>query len=102
MLPLPPAVRWCLDMSLEAEVHDAQAAALRLQQEYGMQEVKDVTQENGQTSFLLCVATPAHSIVGPDAVVTIRAYSAKPEWEAEIGAVIGRRAHNVTADAPWT
>ena len=54
MLLLPPAVRWCLDMSIEAEVHDAHAAALRLQQEYGMQEVKDVTQENGQTSFLLC------------------------------------------------
>ena len=44
------------------------------------------------------VATPAHSVVGPDAAVAIPAYSGKLDWEAEIGVVIGRPARNVAAD----
>ncbi len=44
------------------------------------------------------VATPSHSVVGPDAVVAIPAYSSKLDWEAEIGVVIGRAARNVAAD----
>ena len=44
------------------------------------------------------VATPAHSIVGPGAVVSIPAYSSKLDWEAEVGLVMGRRARNVTAE----
>ncbi len=53
MLPLPPTVRWCLDMATAAEVDEAHAAALRLKDEYGMQEVRDVTREDSQTGFLL-------------------------------------------------
>lgn len=44
------------------------------------------------------IATPAHSIVGPGAAVSIPAYSSKLDWEAEIALVMGRRARNVTAD----
>ena len=43
------------------------------------------------------IATPAHSIVGPGAAVSIPAYSSKLDWEAEIALVMGRRARNVTA-----
>ena len=43
------------------------------------------------------VATPSHSVVGPDAAVAIPAYSGKLDWEAEIGVVMGRGARNVTA-----
>ena len=53
MLPLPPSVRWCLDMATAGEVEEAHAAALRLKDEYGMQEVQDVTRDGGQTGFLL-------------------------------------------------
>ena len=46
------------------------------------------------------VATPAHSVVGPDATVEIPSYAKKLDWEAEIGVVIGRAARNVSvADA---
>jgi 2-keto-4-pentenoate hydratase/2-oxohepta-3-ene-1,7-dioic acid hydratase in catechol pathway len=44
------------------------------------------------------IATPTHSIVGPDAAVAIPGYSVKLDWEAEIGVVIGRTARNVPAD----
>ncbi len=44
------------------------------------------------------IATPAHSIVGPGAAVSIPAYSTKLDWEAEIALVMGRRARNVAAD----
>ena len=53
MLPLPPSVRWCLDMATAEEVEEAHAAALRLKDEYGMQEIQDVTRDGGQTGFLL-------------------------------------------------
>ena len=53
MLPLPPSVRWCLDMATAEEVEEAHAAALRLKDEYGMQEIQDVKQEGNQTGFLL-------------------------------------------------
>lgn len=53
MLPLPPSVRWCLDMATPAAVEEAHAAALRLQDEYGMQEIQGVTRDGGQTGFLL-------------------------------------------------
>ncbi len=53
MLPLPPSVRWCLDMATAAEVEEAHAAALRLKDEYGMQEVQDVMRDGSQTGFLL-------------------------------------------------
>ncbi len=43
------------------------------------------------------IATPAHSIVGPNAAVAVPAYSSKLDWEAEIGIVIGRAARNVAA-----
>ncbi|MBR0755327.1 fumarylacetoacetate hydrolase family protein [Bradyrhizobium jicamae] len=44
------------------------------------------------------VATPAHSIVGPNAAIEIPAYAATLDWEAELGAVIGRPARNVSVD----
>jgi len=44
------------------------------------------------------VATPSHSVVGPDAAVAVPAYSSKLDWEAEIGVVIGRAARKVAAD----
>lgn len=53
MLPLPPTVRWCLDMATAEEVEEAHAAAHRLQHEYGMQEIRPVTRESDQTGFLL-------------------------------------------------
>ena len=43
------------------------------------------------------VATPSHSVVGPDAAVAIPAYSGKLDWEAEIGVVMGRAARNASA-----
>ena len=53
MLPLPSDVRWCLDMATANEVTEAHDAALRLKDEYGMQEILPVTQDGDQTSFLL-------------------------------------------------
>ena len=53
MLPLPPEVRWCLDMATAAEVEEAHAAALRLRDEYGMQEIRPVARDGDQTGFLL-------------------------------------------------
>lgn len=53
MLPLPSSVRWCLDMATPGEVEEAHAAALRLKDEYGMQEVQGVTRDGDQTGFLL-------------------------------------------------
>ncbi len=53
MLPLPPEVRWCLDMATAEEVEEAHAAALRLQDEYGMQEIRPVARDGDQTGFLL-------------------------------------------------
>lgn len=53
MLPLPPEVRWCLDMATAVEVEEAHAAALRLQDDYGMQEIRPVTHDGDQTGFLL-------------------------------------------------
>ncbi len=53
MLPLPPDVRWCLDMATAENVEEAHAAALRLQDEYGMQEIRTVVRDGGQTGFLL-------------------------------------------------
>jgi catechol 2,3-dioxygenase-like lactoylglutathione lyase family enzyme len=53
MLPLPPDVRWCLDMGSVAEVEAGHAAALCLKDEYGMQEVREVTRDGDQTGFLL-------------------------------------------------
>ena len=54
MLPLPPDVRWCLDMATEAEVLDAHEAAHRLRDEYGMTDIRPITREGDQTGFLLC------------------------------------------------
>lgn len=39
---------------------------------------------------------PASSVVGPGAAVRIPAAVTKPDWEAELGVVIGRRARNVS------
>ena len=53
MLPLPLDVRWCLDMETADQVRDAYDAAVRLQGEYGMKEVRPVTQDGDQTGFLI-------------------------------------------------
>ena len=45
------------------------------------------------------VATPAHSIVGPNATVEIPSYTTTLDWEAELGVVIGRPARNVSVEA---
>ena len=39
---------------------------------------------------------PASSVIGPGAAVRIPAAVTKPDWEAELGVVIGRRARNVS------
>lgn len=41
------------------------------------------------------VATPAHSVVGPDTRVPYPRYATRLDWEAEIGIVIGRAARHV-------
>jgi 2-keto-4-pentenoate hydratase/2-oxohepta-3-ene-1,7-dioic acid hydratase in catechol pathway len=44
--------------------------------------------------------TSAHSIIGPEEAIRLPRHSAQVDWEAEIGAVIGRAARNVSvADA---
>ena len=53
MLPLPPEVRWCLDMGTEHEVHAAREAAERLRDTYGIKEIRPVTRTGNQVSFLL-------------------------------------------------
>jgi len=42
---------------------------------------------------------PASSVVGPGAVVRIPPAVTKPDWEAELAVVIGRRARDVTENA---
>ena len=53
MLTLPSDVRWCLDMATSEEVDAAHEAALRLADEYGIQEVRPIATEGNQKSFQL-------------------------------------------------
>ena len=42
--------------------------------------------------------SPRHCVIGPEAPIRLPGISQQVDWEAEIGAVIGRPAHNVTVD----
>jgi len=42
--------------------------------------------------------TSAHSVIGPNAAIPVPAFSAKLDWEAEIGVVIGKPTRNVSED----
>ena len=50
---------------------------------------------NSQPYFFL--KTSAHSIIGPEEAIRLPLHSAQVDWEAEIGAVIGRTARNLSA-----
>ena len=53
MQPPPPDIRWCLDLASADELQSAHADAVRLQAEYGMQEVLPIKTEGTQSSFLI-------------------------------------------------
>jgi hypothetical protein len=53
MLTLPSDIRWCLDMATSEEVDAAHQAALRLADDYGIQEVRPIETEGNQKSFQL-------------------------------------------------
>jgi 2-keto-4-pentenoate hydratase/2-oxohepta-3-ene-1,7-dioic acid hydratase in catechol pathway len=44
------------------------------------------------------IKTTAHSIVGPGAPVRLPPFSKQVDWEAELGVVIGRAAHNLPVE----
>ena len=51
----------------------------------------------GDSQPYFFLKTSAHSIVGPEEEIRLPEHSAQVDWEAEIGAVIGRFARNVSA-----